>query len=75
MNFITKFVWRNFNKKDLENFRIGYSLNGYDVINYLKKEGFSENDMLDAGLIAGKNNKNYDINAKRLVFPIFNAFN
>ena len=66
---------RNFTKKDLDSFKIGYSINGFEIINHLKKQGFSEEEMLEAGLISKKEDRVYDINSKRLVFPIFNSFN
>lgn len=66
---------RKFIKQDLDNFKLGYSSSAFDVINYLKKNGFSENDMLEAGIVREKDGRYYDISAKRLVFPIFNSFN
>ena len=71
-NYIKK---RGFNKHDLEDFKIGYSINRNEIIDYLTKKKFTIAQMLEAGLIKTKNNINYDVQAGRLVFPIFNSFN
>ena len=41
----------------------------------MKGKGFSENELLSAGICAKKNGRVYDVIANRLVFPIFNSFN
>ncbi len=66
---------RKFTKSDLENFKIGYADGPFEIVNYLKKQGFSESEMLDAGVVRNKDKHYFDINANRLVFPIFNSFN
>ena len=66
---------RKFTKSDLENFKIGYSDGPFDVINYLKSQGFNEDEMLEAGVVRKKDKHYFDINSNRLVFPIFNSFN
>ena len=66
---------RKFIKKDLDDFKIGYSINGFEIINYLKKCGFTEQDMFEAGVVNKKDGRFFDISSKRLVFPIFNSFN
>lgn len=66
---------RKFTKSDLENFKIGYSDGPFEIVNYLKKQGFKEQEMLDGGIVRGKDGHYFDINANRLVFPIFNSFN
>ncbi len=66
---------RGFNKHDLEDFKIGYSINRNEIIDYLTKKKFTIAQMLEAGLIKTKNHINYDVQAGRLVFPIFNSFN
>lgn len=65
---------RLFNKKILEDFKLGYSIDRYEIINYLKSKGFSIKDMIDAGVVGDKNGYNYDIYAQRLIFPILNSF-
>lgn len=66
---------RKFTRRELEDFKIGYSKDWNDLVTYLKSKGFTENEMLDAGVCAKKNNHLFDVLAGRLVFPIFNAFN
>ena len=66
---------RKFTRRELEDFKIGYSKDWNDLVTYLKSKGFSENEMLEAGVCAKKNNHLFDVLAGRLVFPIFNAFN
>lgn len=66
---------RNFSRHELDDFKIGYSLNWNDAIDFLSKEGFSFEEMLEAGVAQIKNNHYYDVMAQRLIFPIFNSFN
>lgn len=66
---------RAFTKRELEDFKIGYSLDWTEAIDYLVKNGFTYNEMLDAGVAQFKNNHYYDVMAQRLIFPIFNSFN
>ena len=67
--------FRRFTRHELEDFKIGFSKDWTDLVEYLKSKGFSEKDMLDAGVVGKKNNRVYDVLAGRLVFPIFNSFN
>ena len=68
---------RGFTKRELDNFKIGYSSSWTDLITHLKSQGFSIKDMLSAGLIANKEGSQnyYDVMGGRLIFPIFNSFN
>lgn len=66
---------RRFTRRELEDFKIGYSKNWTDIVEYLKSKGFSEKEMLEAGICGKKNDRVYDVIAGRLVFPIFNSFN
>jgi len=66
---------RKFTRRELEDFKIGFSKDWNDLVLYLKSKGFSETEMLEAGVCAKKNNHLFDVLAGRLVFPIFNAFN
>lgn len=67
---------RGFTKRELDDFKIGYSNSWTDLVTYLKGKGFSYEDMLLAGLIAKKEGANtyYDVMGGRLIFPIFNSF-
>lgn len=66
---------RRFTRRELEDFKIGFSKDWNDLPNYLKTKGFTDKEMLSAGVCATKNNRIFDPLAERLVFPIFNAFN
>lgn len=66
---------RKFTRRELEDFKIGYSKDWTDIVDYLKGKGFSENELLEAGICGKKNNRVFDVLAGRLVFPIFNSFN
>lgn len=66
---------RKFTRRELEDFKIGFSKNWNDIVDYLKAKGFSEEELLEAGICNKKENKIFDAIANRLVFPIFNAFN
>lgn len=65
---------RQFNRKTLEDFKLGYSLNFKEIIDYLKSQGFSLQEMKQAGIVQEKNGYFYDVFAGRLMFPIFNSF-
>ncbi len=63
---------RNLNSTIAKKFRLGYALNSYEaLINFLKSENFSENEIAKTGII-GKNDKNklYDKFRNRVIFPI-----
>ncbi len=73
---------RGFTKRELEDFKIGYSINSYGLVEFLRRQGFTYKEMMDAGVVnLGTNSQDgdkeyyYDVMSKRLVFPIFNAFN
>lgn len=66
---------RKFTRRELEDFKIGFSKNWTDIVDYLKSKGFSEQELLAAGICQKKNERVIDCIANRLVFPIFNAFN
>lgn len=66
---------RGFTRHELEDFKIGYSQDWNEIINYLKKQGYTYKEMLDAGVAQKKDDHYYDAMAERLIFPIFNAMN
>lgn len=66
---------RKFTRKELEDFKIGYSKNWTDIVEYLRAKGFSENELLESGICGKKNNYVFDVLGERLIFPIFNSFN
>ncbi|MCB0032447.1 MAG: DNA primase [Anaerolineales bacterium] len=64
---------RELNDKTLDEFRLGYSLNSWDACrNHFMGQGFSEQDLLDAGLLTENPEKGtrYDRFRDRLMFPI-----
>ena len=66
---------RGINEEMIEKFQIGASLNYDDLIKHLKSLGFTNEEMVMAG-VAGKNDNGnvYDFYGTRLLFPIFNGF-
>lgn len=66
---------RKLTRRELEDFKIGYSKGWTEIVDYLESKGFTEDELLSAGICAKKNNRVYDVIANRLVFPIFNSFN
>ena len=66
---------RKFTRRELEDFKIGYSKNWTDMVDYLRKKGFTNNELISSGICAQKNNRLFDVLGERLVFPIFNSFN
>ncbi len=65
---------RKFTRRELEDFKIGYSKDWTDIVTYLLGKGFTENELLSAGIAGKKDGRLYDFVAERLVFPIFNSF-
>ncbi len=68
---------RGFTRRELDDFFIGYSKNFSEIITYMKKQGFTEEEMLKAGLVQQNTDKKtyYDTQGGRLVFPIYNSYN
>lgn len=68
------FSKRKLNMEAVKAFGLGYSLGWNELIDYLKKKGYSFEIMQKAGLIEkNRNGKFYDVFAKRLIFPIINS--
>ncbi|MCX7757746.1 MAG: DNA primase [candidate division WOR-3 bacterium] len=55
----------------IEQFRLGYAPRSNALYNYAKKENFSIEALVEAGLIVKKNSEYYDWFYNRIVFPIF----
>ena len=65
------FYQRNLNKKTVENFRIGYApKSGQALVNFLKKKGFSKQEMEDAGLL---NRFGGDLFKGRMTVPLMDV--
>ena len=67
------FKKRGILNKTLRRFGLGYAPSGWhNIINFFKKKGYTELDLLNAGLIIkGKNNSLYDRFRNRVIFPVF----
>ena len=66
---------RKFTRRELIDFKIGYSKDWTDIVDYLHQKGFTYDELITAGICGKKNDRVFDVLAGRLVFPIFNAFN
>ena len=70
---VMKYVFykRNMNKKTVENFRIGYApKSGWALVNFLKKRGFTEQEMEEAGLV---NRFGGDLFKGRMTVPLMDV--
>lgn len=63
---------RGISTKAITDFQLGYSLNSWDALRqYLSERGYSENELLSAGLISqAEGGKTHDRFRNRLMFPI-----
>ncbi len=66
---------RQLTKKELDDFGIGYSINYNEMPEYLKKKGYTYEQMKAVGLVEKGDNGYYDVFAFRLMFPLFNVYN
>lgn len=66
---------RNLDDQTIKHFQLGYALDGYyDMINYLKKHGFTTEQILESALCkVGPSGDLYDFFRKRVIFPIQDA--
>ncbi|AGK97092.1 DNA primase [Clostridium pasteurianum] len=67
------FIGRGILESTIRSFGLGYALNDWHgIMNFLKKKGYSDLDLLNAGLII-KNEKGnkYDRFRNRVIFPVF----
>ena len=56
----------------IKEFGIGYSTGWNEIVPYLKSKGYSEEEMLDAGVCDRHDGRLSDAYGKRIIFPIFN---
>ena len=62
---------RGLTESNIKKFRIGFALNEFDaLLNYLKKFGFSDKDIIKAGVVSLNEKKIYDKFRNRIMFPI-----
>ena len=72
INYLKK---RGINDTSVEKYRLGYAPPGWDVLsNFLKKKGYSYEELIKAGLIKKSKieGKYIDYFRDRIIFPIFN---
>ena len=65
---------RGIEDKYIVRFGLGASLGAFEMIEFLSKQGYSKDLMVEAGLAEVKNGKYLDAYQGRLMFPIFNNF-
>ena len=66
---------RGLSPTTVKKFGLGASLDFYSLPEYLQDKGYTRQDLLDSGAVSeAKNGKLVDGLAKRLIFPIINAF-
>ena len=66
---------RGIDEKIIKRFGLGFAPDEWNTVtDLLKKEGFSEADIKDSGLVSVKNNSIYDVFRGRVMFPIINTF-
>ncbi|MCK4309186.1 MAG: DNA primase [Candidatus Atribacteria bacterium] len=73
INYLKK---RGINDKTVEKYRLGYASDKWDVLtNFLKKKGYSYEELIKAGLIKKSKieGKYIDYFRDRIIFPIFNV--
>lgn len=66
---------RGFTPATISNFQLGFSLNSWEALTeYLREKGYSENELLEAGLIVTTDDgKTHDRFRNKLMFPIYDA--
>lgn len=63
---------RGIDKRLVTKFGMGLSINGSELLEYLKKKGYSYKEMKEAGLAEQKADSYYDVFYGRLIIPIIN---
>ncbi len=58
----------------VKEFGLGYSTGWTEVVSYLKSKGYTEEEIVDAGIADKRDGKLNDFYGKRLIFPIFNLY-
>lgn len=56
----------------IKEFGLGYSTGWTEIVGHLKSLGYTEEEMLEAGVCDKRDNKLCDAYGKRIIFPIFN---
>ena len=71
LEYLTK---RKLDMQTVKEFGIGYSTGWNELVLHLKKLGYSDEEMIDAGVVEKKDGKMFDALGRRLCFPIFNLY-
>jgi DNA primase len=70
---LTYFKERGYHESVIKSFELGYSLNQWDDFHQQAlKKGYSEDLLIQAGLVVAKDDKKYDRFRGRVIFPIHN---
>ncbi len=72
-NMLEYLAKRGLDEKTVRKFGMGASLDYYSLPNHLKKLGYTEEEMLEAGACQRGNKGVYDFQAERLIVPIINS--
>jgi len=67
---------RKIHKEQIDKFQLGFAPNNSDLLNKLKKKGFSEEELIRTGIFIKSSYRNELINRYkgRLIFPIIDSF-
>lgn len=66
---------RRLDNKTLKNFKIGFAGGNESIYNFLKKEGYTEEEILASKLVRKIENRYADLFKNRLIFPILDVRN
>ena len=73
-NALNYLLGRGITKQSLIKFGIGYSPDWTSLCLFLKENGFSNDEMVEAGVCEQKNGRVFDPFCERIIFPILNSF-
>ena len=65
---------RGFSPQILRRFGVGYSVNGDEMLDYLKSKGYTIEEIKEAGIAEIKVDSYYDVFYNRIIVPIINNF-
>ncbi|WP_234121416.1 DNA primase [Clostridium hydrogenum] len=66
------FLSRKITEATMRSFGLGYAKDDWNnLLHYMKNKGYTELDLINAGLIIQKNNTFYDRFRNRVIFPVF----
>ena len=66
---------RKLDNKTLKDFKIGFASKNESIYNFLKSEGYLDNEILESKLVRKIDNRFVDLFKNRLIFPIFDVRN